>query len=63
MTKRYVNEGRVYCPKRGEVDIETCLACIDIEDVFDGGPGESAAIVCRPGTVAKRRDERLAIRW
>jgi hypothetical protein len=62
-TKRYVNEGRVHCPQRGEVDIETCLCCIDVEDVFDGENGGAAAVVCKPGTVAKHRDERLAIRW
>jgi hypothetical protein len=60
-TKRYVNDHRVRCPQRGEVDVETCLLCIDLEDVVDDG--DEGAIVCRPGTVAQRRDERLVIRW
>lgn len=60
-TKRYVNEGRVLCPERGEVDIETCLSCIDLEDVVEDT--DAPAIRCRPGAVAKRRNEQLAIRW
>jgi hypothetical protein len=46
---------------RGEVDVETCFACIDTTAVVDDG--EEGAIVCVPGGTARRRDERLAIRW
>ena len=60
-TKREVHEGRVQCPKRGEVDVETCFGCIDVTDVIDDG--KEGAIVCVPGGIAHTRDERLAIRW
>ena len=59
--KRDVNDNRVLCPQRGEVDIETCLSCIDLRDVIDDG--NKSAIVCTPGATAQRRNEQLAIRW
>ena len=60
-TKREVHEGRVHCPRRGEVDLEICLTCIDLGQVLDDG--EEGAIVCVPGGTAHTRDEQLAIRW
>ena len=60
-TKRDVHEGRVWCPRRGEVDVETCFACIDVIDIVDDS--EEGAVVCVPGRVARTRDEQLAIRW
>jgi hypothetical protein len=45
----------------GEVDIETCLCCIDLRDVINDG--DESSIVCTPGATAQRRNEQLAIRW
>lgn len=35
----FVDEsGMVPCPVRGDVGVETCLACAQLEDVRTGGP-------------------------
>lgn len=34
----FVDDGRVACPKRGDVDFDYCLACPDLREVHqDGG--------------------------
>jgi hypothetical protein len=58
-----IDEGSVSCPRRGAVDVESCLAC----DCLLGVEGEwRARIVCSyPFTVASRVADELAAgrRW
>lgn len=47
---QYVNDGRVWCPRRGDIDVDVCLRCPSLI----GRPtmGGHDAIVCRAATWA-----------
>ena len=46
-TKLVVVDGRVRCPRRGEVDVEECWFCLAVEDIRREGDDE--VVVCSPG--------------
>jgi hypothetical protein len=33
MTKLYVDDGRVPCPRRGDLDVDHCVGCADLRDI------------------------------
>jgi hypothetical protein len=41
-----IADGRVNCPVRGSVDVETCFACRALVTIM--GDGEPAYVSCRP---------------
>ena len=47
MAKRKLNvdEGRVNCPRRGDIDVEICYSCPDLRDIRLEGALE--ALTCR----------------
>lgn len=58
--KLYVNEGRVNCPRRGDIDIDTCFCCQELVDVRRENDEE--VIVCEPRFVSPLESP-LFIRW
>ena len=56
-TKRSVNEGRVNCPGRGDIDVEVCMSCADIVELR--GEGGEDVVVCSPRVVAGTADPLL----
>lgn len=44
MTKLYIDNGRVNCPKRGDLDIDNCAGCPDFRDIRKELEGE--ILVC-----------------
>jgi hypothetical protein len=44
----YVNDGRVVCPRRGDIDVEICAVCPSLLDVRH--QGDESYITCRPVT-------------
>ena len=59
--KLYVNEGRVQCPRRGDVDVDVCLTCPELHDVRTDRNGEDV-IFCTPAIRPTRLDP-LYTRW
>ena len=45
-TRRYVANGRVWCPIRGDTDLEACLSCGQARSI-DEGPRPSVDCVLR----------------
>jgi hypothetical protein len=59
-TRLNVNEARVHCPKRGDVDVETCWTCRNLEELrFEHG---DEAVLCSP-PAARPIEDPLLIRW
>ena len=59
--KLNVSEGRVNCPRRGEVDVDQCFACPELLDVRQDRAGDEI-IVCEP-RFKSHTDNPLFIRW
>lgn len=41
-----IEEGRVSCPLRGDIDVETCFACAALISIL--GDGEPVYVSCSP---------------
>lgn len=42
-------EGRVWCPTQGrDVDLERCLACVDLDKTANARDGSVTTVVCHP---------------
>lgn len=44
--KQLIEGGRVYCPRRGDIDLEICLTCRDLETIV--ADQDPAFVCCRP---------------
>jgi len=42
----YVGDGRVACPRRGDVDVDLCATCPELVDIRQRG--DATYVVCRP---------------
>ncbi len=40
MTKLYIDNGTVRCPRRGDLDIDYCVGCPDLRDIRSVGDHE-----------------------
>ena len=58
-TRRYVSEGRVNCPRRGDIDVDVCVVCPELVDVRDE---DETFIECH-GRARHEFDPLLIIRW
>ena len=58
--KLYVSDGRVNCPRRGDIDIDTCFACAHLDDVQRDGDDE--VVICTP-RVHPALDRRFFFNW
>lgn len=59
-THRYVADGRVNCPRRGDIDVEECWFCLDVEDIRKEGDDE--VVVCSPRATARASEDQLLFR-
>jgi hypothetical protein len=59
--KLYVNEGRVNCPRRGEIDVDTCFSCGALRDVRKGRGG-AEVLECDP-PIGERERPSLYVHW
>ena len=59
-TTRFVSDGRVNCPSRGDIDVEECWFCPAVKDIRQEGDEE--VVVCSPRAVTSATDDPLLFR-
>ena len=59
-TKLYVSDGRVHCPRRGDIDVDTCIACEALRDIRREGDEE--VLECRINRIGTM-EKLFLVRW